>query len=351
MPNKPRLYAVEFLRIWFILLVVALHVFERYPGAVDKMYYFPNYGHAVELFAIIGGFFLYRRLYGTGNHTVKLIGKTYVRLLPGLLFVFLLSVLFAKVSFRHLPTQLALLPGTGMQPPSLTSGDWYIGAYFWTTCFLICLSRAPKWAFFLILGCMIYTLIVLRTTGPWLPPVRGQKYFMSTFYHFVGRDMARIIYGMGIGIFASRLEQELSAFFSPSRWSRLLGTAFEAWCIYSIFRYLMLPYKSGPSYVEVMVTTALFLVSIAHSWGYISSFLNSLKQIQYISRYVYSLLVGQIFIMMLMISRKNFGLDFPEGVLTIALGCIIVCLIEYHLIERRLIPLLLKSRAPAPAPK
>lgn len=87
--NKPRLYAIEFLRIFFVFFIILGHIMERYPEINQHTLAFfhtkamyTSFG--VEFFFIIGGFFLYKRMLSAPN-IFDLIKKIYTRLIPALL--------------------------------------------------------------------------------------------------------------------------------------------------------------------------------------------------------------------------------------------------------------------------
>ena len=172
MSNKPtRLYAVEFLRIWAIILIILLHALLQYPVSVRESVTSSLFGASsqfyafgVEFFFVVGGFFLYRR--ANANQPFVVICKIYKRLIPGLLFAFLLCWLFSNIKFVNILTVFTLLGGTALQPFSMMSGEWFISAYFWSSCLLIGLFCAPRWVSILLLALLVYVLLCLRVHFP-----------------------------------------------------------------------------------------------------------------------------------------------------------------------------------------
>lgn len=92
----------------------------------------------------------------------------------------------------------------------------------------------------------------------------------------------------------------------------------------------------GP--VAVEMSMAMLLISAANNWGYITKFFNRINIIQYISRYCYSLLVCHGVTIALFKRNKNFAMDPTSSVYVYLIATIIFTLLEYHLIERFLVP-------------
>ena len=92
----------------------------------------------------------------------------------------------------------------------------------------------------------------------------------------------------------------------------------------------------GPIAVEMSM--AMLLISAANNWGYITTFFNRVSVIHYISRYCYSLLVCHGMLIALFKRNKNFAMDPTSSVYVYLIATIIFTLLEYHLIERFLVP-------------
>lgn len=338
---KPqRLYMVEFLRVWFILCVFILHVLSRYSQESNNAltYLFGtakhNMGMSVECFFVIGGFFLYKRL-TSDISPFELIKKTWLRLAPGLIFAFLVCVTFSKVRFAHLPAILFLAQGTGVSHPDvhiLNCGDWFVGCYFWTTCLIIGIFQLPKrWAF-PVLGILMYAFLIMFFDNPkWIANLTIQPRV-----GIVTTGMIRGIYSMGAGVFVAFLAQHI---YLPQRWpAKIFGTAFEIWLLAALYICFYRPHHSHLGYWEVIAVMSLLLLSISQSWGYLSQLLNKCSHIQYVSRYVFPALVGHIIAMKLIDTYHKFGFGLAGGIIFVIGMSVVIGVIEYHLIEKMLIP-------------
>ena len=136
-----RLYAVEFLRIFFILCILFFHATEhteilhRYLPLLRSH----RLWQSVDCFFILGGFFLFRNLCHSNDKTVfQRIQKLWWRLVPGLGFAFvLLCVIDKGISWHRFTICLFNIPNVGLAPALTGWGDYFIGSYFLISCLLI----------------------------------------------------------------------------------------------------------------------------------------------------------------------------------------------------------------------
>ena len=338
--GSSKLYFIEFFRIYFMFLIISGHVWlsisPKYKMALMDLFHATNINHeiAVEYFFIIGGFFLYKRI-ASGQPAFELIKKTYLRLMPGFMFAFLLCVLLGHSSFQWIPNIIFLSIGTAVEKaPDIGYGGWFIGVYFWVSCFLIALfSNTPKRAF-LILGVLIYIGFSLRTHG--VKPV-GTGYTYMSYFGAVGTWTARGIQSMGLGMVAAFLAGKMHF---PRKCSVcLFFTIVECLCLVSVWTQTMITKAIPPlSYVGCQLIFMLFLISVSHSYGYISYYLNKASFIQLVSRYTFPALLGHI----VLHPYVRFHPVFKEGsfhnAALVILGGTALGIVEYHLIERWLVP-------------
>lgn len=345
--QKPKLYMVEALRIVLMLTIFCLHVIGRYPAEGKKALNMlfgstsQNMNLAVEFFFIAGGFFLYKRLVN-GTSPFDQIKKTWLRLAPGLLFTFFLCVCLCKMPLAHLPAMLSLTVGTGQTTPNVAiipSGAWFLGAYFWTTCLLLGIFQLPKRYAFPVLGVLMYTLLSLHLNNT-------KKFFaIDPIFGIINAGMIRGIYSMGLGVFTGFLAQQIVL---PQRLiAKLVGTAFEVWCLVTIYIFIFRPHHSHIGYWEIMATMAMLMLSISQSWGYLSQMLNKCARIQYISRYVFPSLMGHMVMMRLLDTHNKFNLEFSDALMLVIAGGITLGIIEYHLVEKFIVPKIAKYIKPA----
>lgn len=348
-PKAPRLYAVEFLRVAFILLIIAGHshgVFSPEDKAA-----FLNFFHAkhfsfpivVEYFFVIGGFFLYKRA-TSGAPVWSLIKKTYSRLAPGVFFAFLLCLCWKIAHIYDLPDIVFLNVGLALKEGGdMGLGTWFLCVYFWSSCFLIALfSQSPKRAF-LWLGVVLYAGFCLRGH---IKEADGRGLFLA--WHGVwGTWFARGICSMGLGMLGGFLAEKFQTM--PKKWPlRILFTLLEAYCLYELYRKVMVWKPSHFSYLSIQLLLVLLLVSIAGSYGYLSAALNKARWIWYLSRYTFAALIGHIIVGPLILVRYH--QYFPVSgawllVIVIVVGYA-VGMFEYHFVERFLVPKLQKWLAP-----
>lgn len=336
--NPPHyLYSVEFLRIALLSLIIIGHIGEIFPyinrtllkslgTSVFKGWF------GVEYFFVIGGFFLYNKIQKADN-AFTLIKKIYARLLPALLFIFLLCVVFTGSKIHQLPSILALT--TGLSIPSVTIGwgDWYVGVYFWSSCLLIGLFMTCKKQAFLLLYIIMYILICFSFNAPYLG-------WMKTYYTFIGNQFVRGISSMGIGMTAAFIASQLSLKKEPI--TKTLYSVVEILCIIFTFSYLIFPGSIPFTSLEIQIIFGILIISFNSSYGYLSTILNNMSYIQYISRYTYSIFLAHIIPIRLLdsLSQKNmseFKVFFIVFGTAIAIG-----ILEYHLIEKKLVPWLKK---------
>ena len=220
--NNKRIFSVEFLRIWAIIFIFIGHIGQRYPEEIKlfSQYIFGveynNWWMGVELFFVIGGFFLFKRANSTTSPYL-LIKKTWLRLIPGMLFAFAICTITANVGLFYLPSVLLLLGGTAMHAHVLAGGDWFIGAYFWISCLIICLfCSLSRRSAFLVLGILVYLAITIKINAT----VEKKGAWLDTYYTFIGTGICRGIYCMGLGVAAGLISENI--LFSRNWLSRIV---------------------------------------------------------------------------------------------------------------------------------
>ncbi len=331
--EKTRLYAIEFLRIFFIFFIILGHIMERYPEIKSGVLSFlhtkeMNTGFGVEFFFIIGGFFLYKRILSPYN-TFELIKKIYVRLVPALLFIFLICSVSKTVGFSHFPAILSLCTGLTI-PGEITGwGDWYVGVYFWCSLLFIGLFRNNIRQGFLWTAVLCYLTLCLKFNAPY-------DGWMKTYYTVIGNQVVRGVYSMGIGIVAAYLSDKVKV--SKKKGVALFFTAFEVYCCVAIFNYVARSSHSHVNFWEMETLFAALLICIANSLGYVTKYLNKFSKIQLVSRYAYPIFLGHIPFIKFLIQHPDYGFNYTTCGLIILGGAITTGVIEYHLVEKRIVP-------------
>ena len=328
-----RIYSVEFIRIILVFAILWLHsllscseLLAKYPFRGAHM------NHAVEFFFIIGGFFLYRRV-NSNRSSCELICKTYWRFLPGLLFAFLLTVCTGVLPFSHIFILLSLTGGSGLAVPFIGS-SWFLSVYFLFTCFAVGLFRCNSKLGWTVLGVCVYAGLMLHEHGQALAggPNGRHVNVLDTYYNIIGVFCTRGIYSMGIGMMSAFLALKTNHLKKSFRYA---CTVFELYALLHFFIYLF--GKSSYGYIEIQVLFALLLISLSNSLGYLSSLMNKIPSISVVSRYCFS-----VYIMheVQLHWRAHFLPEFKyiDGAIFIVGGGIVLGVLEYHLIEKFLVP-------------
>jgi peptidoglycan/LPS O-acetylase OafA/YrhL len=333
--NSPhnRLYTVEFIRILLAFSIILWHCVCKYSTVKENALSFfhtkyMNSWFGVEFFFIIGGFFLWRQIQKATSATA-LIKKIYLRLLPALTFVFLVDVLLKTSHIDRFPGVLILTTGLSIPGEAAGWGDWYVGAYFWASClfiglFMLCRKQAFIWMFVLM-----YFTLCLKFHAP-------NDGWMKTYYTIIGNQFIRAIYSMGIGIFAAYLTERINIKRNVVTIS--FFTILEIVGFNSIFYYLFRTSHIHFNFLEMEIVFALLLISISKSLGVISTILNNVVQVQYVSRYSYSIFLSHSIFIKLFIAHQNYHMDEWNCAFIVFSGAIIVGVLEYHLIEQKFVP-------------
>ena len=331
--NKPRLYAIEFLRIFFVFFIILGHIMERYPEINQHTLAFfhtkamyTSFG--VEFFFIIGGFFLYKRMLSAPN-IFDLIKKIYTRLIPALLLVFLLCVVSDTTSITKFPSIFSLTIGLTIPGEATGWGDWYVGVYFWCSLLFIGLFYGNIGRGFLWTGILAYFTLCLKFNAPY-------DGWMKTYYTIIGNQLVRGIYSMGIGITAAYLTDKIKI---PNKKSiRVIFTILEAYFLICVFNYIVRTSHSHFNFFEMEIIFAFLIFCIANSYGYISKYINSFSKIQLISRYTYPIFLGHIPFIKYLLSHQNCGFDDTACGLIVLGGALLMGIFEYHIIEKKFVP-------------
>lgn len=298
---------------------------EFYIGLLNAKGY--NTRFCVELFFILAGFFLYKRIIKTDS-VFDLIKKTYFRLLPAFLFIFVLCDIFGGASTTDLPSVLTLTAGSGIVKQATGWGDWYVSTYFWCFCLYSGLFYFyRKQAVFGTL-ILIYTSLSIK--------FHGQYVFQGAYSNIIPCDVIRGLYAMGMGIIAALLSEKVEVVFNNNIFKKLFFGVCEIVCLIYVFNYVARGVNL--SYFEVSAVFSILTVLFYNSAGFLSTWLNRADKICCVSRYVYPVFLCHILSMLILHAKGVDGID-PVAWLFIAFGsAIMLALIEYHLIELRLVP-------------
>ncbi len=331
--KKPRLYAVEFLRIFFVFFIIFGHIMQMYPDIKSSVYNFLNSDlvptwFCVEYYSIIGGFFIYRNCLKNKN-LFDSIKHVYMRLFPAVFFLYLIALINGLARIHMLPIILTMTQGISIPiADAIGWGDWFAGAYFWASCFCISLLFYLKDKAFMFMIPLIYVLLVTQhhTTYPG---------WMKAYYGLIGSEFLRVLYCVCLGALASFGAQNLTL--PKDKFARFLFTVLEVILLYFCFRRIFY----GNSVISMVAITSfsLLLILIANSAGIISSTLNKISQIHYLSRYSWGIFIGHAYWLTFFQDRGS-KLCFDDatcGLLSVG-GAILIGIFEYHIVEKRVVP-------------
>lgn len=337
--NTARLYNVEFLRIWFILIIFTGHIVRPFPDYELSLFglRLNGFHSGVDFFFVVGGFFLYRRAV-SDTPAFEQIKKIWLRLIPGMLFAFAICVAFFKFRIAQLPSVLLLTGGTGLTVPPMRFADWFFGAYFWISCFYISVFKWPRKVAFPVLGMVIFITACLLVHEP--PTNPRNQFFMEAYHSVLGSHFCQGLFCMGVGMAAGFLSERVELPQRPA--GRFIGTAAEIGCLIALFKCSAWSDHNHQTSPEFVATMALFLICCAHRWGYITAAMNAARGVQYVSRYVFPSLIGHIIIMRLFFINDFFGMTPGWRLCANLAGSVLIGLVEYHLIERALVPWLVR---------
>lgn len=338
--EKPkRIYSIEFLRIFFVFFIILGHIKEMYPDVGAKVLNFFNTTEmhtwfGVEFFFIIGGFFLYKKIVNISK-PFEFIKKLWLRLFPALFFVFLLCCLFGtqnhNLYISRLPLIGTLTAGMGLPGEATGWGDWYVSTYFWCCLLYMGIFYACCKHAFLWVCVLIYLTVCLKFHGDYT--------WMGTYYDIICTEFIRGIYSVGLGILTAYLSDKVKIV--PKLALRLFFTGAELYCLLSVFNYIVRASVNNFTFWEIELVFAFLVVCMAHSLGYITSFLNKFSFIQFASRYVYSIFLCHIVCFSVLWSHDHYGFSGGTCAYIIFTGAIILGVFEYHVIEKKLVPWLL----------
>lgn len=328
-----KVYTVEFLRLIFLFCIIYFHSFVSYWHNQEHDEYFYKFVLSVEYFFIIGGFFLYSNIMKEKD-SFRLIKKIYFRLVPALVFVFILCHIvsdYGPMSFSNLPLVIILVNGLSLFPDHIPGwGDWFIGVYFWSSCLYIALLNNKNNKNLLYVLILVYISTLYRTS------MNSGNYYLTVLPFFIGHELFRGISSMGIGVVAGFVSSKMGNIRNKVI-VRLFFTFIEIFCLmqlyYSLFVFPQI------IYIKTFSIFAILMILISHSYGYISAFLNKQSWVSLFSRYAYSIFVMNMFFVRFL-EKFRYGLSESSYISIFISGCIVFGILEYHLIEKSFFPYL-----------
>jgi len=323
---KERLNSIEFFRVFFILCVIVGHCIERYYTPFK--YGLTNTRFCCELFFMISGFFLYRKIASDDRESCfRVAKKMYARLVPAYFFLVFLCLCFGLMKTTRLPTVFTLTSGLSLSYEAVGWGDWFIGTYFWSLLFFVgILSYFRKCSVWLT--CLIiYIAFSLKMHTPY--PGWG-----THLHFFIGSEFVRGIYSVGMGILFGYFNEVVH--FPKTKKVRFLFSVGEIYCIVSLLKYIL--NTSSQTFLELETMFGFLLISASCSQGVICSALNKCSLGGVLSKYCYSVFMMHCFPLLFLMKRTDLGLTPFQSCLFILFGAVVLGVFSYHMIERRFFP-------------
>ena len=275
---------------------------------------------------MMGGFFLFEGMLRKKTEIVSFVKKLYLRLAPAVLFLGLIYLLAGVKELKTLLSLATFSMGFGMPSAVLYWGDWYISVYFWGMIFFFLLLSIPhkaKWA--LILG-LVYFATSLR--------FHNKLTHEHMYFNWLGGGVVQGIGSIGLGVLTAAVNQHL--FLSKQTVIRLFYTMLEV--VLAIFILKNLAQDQGLTHIQTLFVFALALILFFRNAGYFSSMINQGKWIFFLSRYAYGFFVGQMLAMRII---KYAHLPAEWEIFWAFMITILFALVEYHLVEKKVVPVLL----------
>ncbi len=343
--EKKRYYNIDFLRIFFVILIVYFH-FIRYTISgiaqcplIDKLsenaMWIGQMGNAA-LF-IISGYFLYETFIRYKEPFIKFAIRKLIRLWPTLCFALIsmyLCSLFNLCQFdigQNLLNMFLITKGAGGLTVKYSSliVSWFICALFWCSLFYFALFKIIKdeFKFNFVLMIIIYYTLVLFLNSTSIP-------HQDVIFMFFSRSGASAVGMIGLGIILRQVFKQINL--NRIKLNPLILTA----CEIALFFYLVNGcfFKVFKDTLSVIFFADLILISLfILNKGYISRFLNHHIILKF-GKYAFSIYIMQQVSHAL---TKNYILKHIEmltmhPILTIwgsLFFSILLGVITYHLIE------------------
>ena len=335
--RRERFYSIEFLRLFFIAGIAIGHIGAVIDPALQAnlLDFFHTKYHmlwfGVEGFFIIGGFFLFRSIDSRKGAAFEHIKKLWVRLAPAMIFAVVILSSMGIVPWWKILNLSYFLPGTGLSPEVIWNSEWFICVYFLLSCLMIGLFNFSNKLAWVIISTLTYFAMSLLIHAH---PVRFSNVIDEVYYTLITNGACRGLVCMSLGMGAAFVSQNLNLY--KGKLFRIAATCLEAIALYMLFNYMLRASRVRFSSFEVELVFAVLMISIANSWGYISAIFNRMSWIQLFSRYTYPFLIGHA-LMIKLVCLETFQNTNSKAIM-VAGGGILLGIIEYHLVEKFLVP-------------
>lgn len=344
--KKEYFYNIDFFRFLFIMAIALSHtkiLLKTYDTPIFK-YITENirYSHySVELFFIIGGFFLFYTM-NLKYDFYQFVKHKLIRLMPVLLFGLLLFYVLSwftplKVSRYDNIWALFLLQNIGITHHYASVGaSWFVSCLFWvSSLFFYAYKNLKKELFNIILAIIVILCASCLANDRTIATI-------NNYNRIFNAGVLRAIMSMGIGyflwnIYCDKLIKIKNI--TIKLFPKLLITALEGYLTVFILQNVLFKSSTYNNYLILPLLFSVLFVLLLIKQGYISKFLNN-RFSQFLGKYVYSLMlthetIRTVILKMFNPAHKHFMVNHPVLYLVMVFGSyIIVGILTYYLVEK-----------------
>ncbi|MBO4294324.1 MAG: acyltransferase [Alphaproteobacteria bacterium] len=323
--SLPRLYNVEFLRIFFTFCIFACH-------ALITLY---RHGHnqgrlAVEFFFILSGFFLYYTIDRQKNLSDFVIKKI-IRFLPLMLFGEIMCQMITHTfSFQNYISLIFFLPSTGLTTDNYCSigAVWYLCVLLWVSVFYFYLikTQSPSTSN-MIIGIIVFLSFIVFNLLPY-----------NLRYPLFPRSILRGLICEGLGCMVANIYKHGKFFHSTYIHTQKQFFVFSFLEFFVIIYILLLMFDPGVfqiAYVHFIILLLILLSLFLCKRGGVSQFFDD-DSWGRISKYCLSFFLTHLIIVEFLYYRLSFfsNLSKPNSFMVMLFLCMLLSIFAYHVIEK-----------------
>lgn len=346
--EKKRYYNIDFLRIFFVVLIVYYHFMKAnyvtnwhipfFENLTKNVAWAGSVGNAT-LF-IVSGFFLYASFLKYQEPFLKFAIRKLIRFWPVLCFAIILAALLGAFgltlcNFKHFDigqgilNLFAITKGTGLTTKlSNTYASWFVCNLFWTSIFYYALFKITNNKF-------KYNFIVaIITFFGFILYVNSTLRDIEVIYGVMPKSLILALSHIGLGILIYNLIDNINL--KQIKFNKILFTIFElSLSFYLVHGCIIKKFKEN-YFVLILATSFLFILFIINQ-GYLSRLLNN-KIFSKIGKYAFSIYIMQdivfVFFRNYLWKQEYLVLNFPILTIIISLlSAVLLGVLTYHLIE------------------
>ncbi len=343
--KKEYFYNIDFFRFFFIMAIALSHT-----KGLLKAYDIPLFNHitairyshcSVELFFIIGGFFLFYTM-NLKYDFYQFVKHKLIRLMPVLLFGLLLFYVLSwftplEVSRYDNIWALFLLQNIGITRHYASVGaSWFVSCLFWvSSLFFYAYKNLKKELFNIILSLSVIFCAAFLAHNRFIGTVNNYDKILNA-------GMLRAIMSMGLGyfiwnIYCDKLIKIKNM--TIKLFSKLIITALEGYLTVFILQNVLFKSTRYDNYLLLLLLFSILLVLLLLKQGYISEFLNN-RFSQFLGKFAYSIMLTHetlrdVILKVFNPAHEHFIVNHPVLYLVMVFGSyIIVGILTYYLVEK-----------------